>query len=135
MKFRLIKGKHVQNDPSGKSMVYSPGDVFESKVNLIDRYGAGNQKFERLSEDAQTHGGRPEKNLLQNPATVQEAAEKGFKDGQEVSPEITTQNTEDDGLEAMTVTELRRWAEAEEIPLDGKTRKDEIIQAIRMAMV
>jgi hypothetical protein len=38
---------------------------------------------------------------------------------------------ENDGLEEMTVAELREYADENEIDLSGKSRKDEIVQAIR----
>lgn len=39
----------------------------------------------------------------------------------------------DDGLEAMTVPELRKWAAEEEIDLTGLNRKEEILTKIRDA--
>jgi len=52
------------------------------------------------------------------------------------SPPEPSEDDEDDeesDLEGMTVAELREYAEENDIDLDGATRKDDIIAAIRLA--
>ena len=85
--------------------VYDAGSVVDSKSNLLRFNQPGAVKFQAL----------PDSTLL---------------DSTPVS-EPDTEPT--DLLENMTVADLRKLAEEEEINLDGTTRKDQIVAAIRAA--
>lgn len=89
-----------------KNGTYKQGDVFDSDEDLVKRFG--HQKFERVYSEV-TH----------------KPVEKSDK----------ASDKSDDGLESMTLEELRKFAEGEEIDLGKATRKDEIIKAIRAAEI
>lgn len=53
MRFRLLNGQHVQNDPvTGKSRHYPQGSYVDSPIDLAAKFGA--DKFQRLHEPQPT---------------------------------------------------------------------------------
>lgn len=48
-RFRLLFGQHIGEDDKGEQRTYSAGDVIESDVDLVRRFGAG--KFQNLDND------------------------------------------------------------------------------------
>ena len=45
MRFKLLVGQHIQNEPDGTEKKYSAGEVIESNVDLEKRFG---DKFRRV---------------------------------------------------------------------------------------
>jgi len=114
MRFRILVGNHTEGfgptekrysarNPKGELVDDHP-DIIKSEIDLTERFGP--DKFQRLRED--------------EPDQPHYAAELQEEETEEVD-ELTT----------WKVSELREYAEANEIDLEGATRKDEIIAAIR----
>lgn len=106
VKYLLKSGMHVTGRGAGRR-VYNPGDVIETDTDLT-RFNVPNAppKFEVVHGDA-----------------VAAAAKKGFE----------TVGVPADGLDAMTVADLRAMAAEEEIDLGGAATKAAIVAAIRAA--
>lgn len=114
MKFRLLRGTHVQRVPSDNpssdapSKTYEKNDIFESHIDLCERFNGPRHldpKFERLLDDT------------------------------DMSQEQEVQSGMNDGLDGMTVVDLRKLAEDEEIEVHPTAKKSELIEAIRSAAV
>ena len=112
-KFKLLSGRHTENDPTGKidpvtklpvSVTYKAGDVFASKSDLDKRFNQPPMsiKFERIHETPV--------------AAAQQAA---------IS----------DTLDAMTVEELKAYAESEELSLGKAKTREEMVKVLRAALI
>ncbi len=110
--YRLIRGRHVEMQPTENGIGYK-------KVTYMARDREGNQQeglpdvVESDKDLVKIHG--PHK-FIKVEGTPSQPAE------------------ESDGLEKMTVAQLKEVAEESEIELDDTMKKAEIIQAIRSAM-
>lgn len=125
-KFKLIAGRHVTWAPGSKPLTpeevaqgkkreekhYSVGDVIESAIDLVDRYGSS--KFERVrffdserAAHAQTSSG--------GTATVEGSMRQVWKFEE---------------LNSMSVNELKALALEEKIDLKNAKSKEDIIKVI-----
>lgn len=113
-KFRLLQGGHIEAGPkdpkTGKptEVSYRPGDVFDSKLNLDEKFNQADYppKFERIF---------PGSTVSEGP--VHEAARAGFQDStRAIAP-----------LKNMTVHELKKFAEEEEIDLKGVNTQNQAV--------
>jgi len=116
--YRLMMGQHSESvrDEKGelvqprKNKVYNPGDIIKTTSDLLRLNGPGPQgvKFVLVG-------------------SVEE----------QMSPEFHAMNAQapgfDDGMDDMSLDELRKIAREEEIDLSGLSKKEEIIRAIRTA--
>lgn len=96
--------------------VYEQGDIIESEVDLCGMNGKHPMvpKFARADDDVAA--------MVPPPYQTEDTkVQEGFKDHHE------------DTLDSMTVSELQRVAEAQEIDISGKKSKAELIKAIRNA--
>ena len=102
---------------------YKAGDIIETDMDLLKLNGREDKmrKFEKIGDPSEISSLQAEINTLK----AQLAELRG---------EAPADEDPDDGLEAMTVAELRRHAQEEGIDLDTATRKEEIINTIRSAM-
>lgn len=64
-KYRLLAGKHIEEGPpdpktgAPTEVVYRPGNVFESPLNLMEMFNApGSMKFEPVHPTTPVEGGR-----------------------------------------------------------------------------
>jgi hypothetical protein len=115
-KFRLKEGAHVYNGPDGQPRQAIGGDTVETvDDDLAARFGRN--RWELI--DRQT----VREPFAQATPGVAEAALEGFQSNTVV----------DDGLDAMTVPQLRKLAKDEDIDLTEANGKDEIVTMIRMA--
>ncbi len=140
MKFRLLRGCHVDNDPNGqkeadgrfKDAIYYAGDVIDTPIDLCRKFNTAGlpPKFERIDAYA---------TLAQGPITAEELAQRGLAEG--VAPthivpaefkEPAAQSTQA-ALESMTRDELIAYAQGEEIDLGNVKNKESIIKAILAA--
>lgn len=159
-RFRLLMGRHIEakrdakgnimhgkptgQNPKGAKLTvsYNRGDVFDSPNDLDLMFNQpGSAKFERVVDAHQEVWDRNKETLAQftkrmegkesqQPATgtepettpVGEAAKAGFN----------TAFTDLYG--SMTVAELKKHAEEEEIDLRGATKREEILKAIQAAL-
>lgn len=108
--YRVLRGRHNE----GNVTYYKggpDGDVFESNKDILALNGSvPTKKFELVT------------------STVQKVSTKDTEAG-----ETAPQTVPDDGLEHMTIEELRRHASAEGISLHGATKKEDILATIRAA--
>lgn len=111
--YRLMAGSHIQKEQVGKnaegnpiyeSKTYREGQKVRSSKNLVELFGA--PKFQLLSE-------------YEAAAPEEESPKK-------------VEGEEDDGLERMTVAQLKDYAAQHEIDLEDATHKADIIAAIRL---
>lgn len=112
-KYRVLRGRHAHGkDKNGSQIVYGPGDIVETDVDLTKLNAVGpklSRKFEKVAD-----GVSPTKKAEGSP-TVRAGAP-------------------DDNLDSMTVSELRQFAEEEEIDLSSvpqNARKEVLVQRIR----
>lgn len=141
-RMRLKDGQHIENDQKGQQVTYSRGDVFLSTRPLYKRWP---EKFELVPDYTPLSGGGA---VIHN-----DDYDPDFDDPQEFtstvptapmpnpqSPRPTSQPPhhsrrhelmDDKMLDSMTVNELKALAEEEEIPLEGATKKPEIVEAIK----
>jgi hypothetical protein len=126
-RFRLKRSQHCDNDPhTGKNTVYVKGDVFDSDKDLLkeNRATPDKDRFELVSSDTPMHyAGCPltrkeqkeGKTLTTTPSTV-------------VNPSAA-----EDTFSSMTLDELKKFAQAEDINLGKAKSKDEVLAVIRAA--
>ena len=123
-KYRLLRGHHIQGD-----VTYNPGQIIETDKDLLKFNSTNSIRFERILEDSK-------------PETIEELEAKlaKLKGSQPVVANPTTSSQtstptvkepEDDGLDAMTVAQLRTFANEAGIDLLGVNKKEEIISVIR----
>lgn len=119
-RFELLRGIHAQgatvNRKTGKKTkdtVYRKGDVFESNLRLDKLFGEAKFKLLGQADEVKV----PEDQVQQD--------EDDFEGGEEEIVE------EDDGLELMSVAELRAYAKDQGIDLGRANRKSDIIDVIR----
>ena len=151
-KFKLLAGKH--EDERGNK--YVVGDVVESKVDLVNYFGA--EKFVQVDDRVISKFQRPqtkEEELLQkqiddlqaklhlsrqqdgNQTTVPAQPQTSTNGENSPPPKgIKPKNPNDVTLnfEAMNPKELNAFAEEREIDLKGETRKNEIIKILKAAV-
>jgi|TARA_R110000824_G_scaffold89320_4_gene219052 hypothetical protein len=103
--FRLLRGGHIENSPSGVGRTYKKGDIFESISDLLRfNQGPNSRKFEEIGSVA--------------PALPTS------------SPEAPSNV---DTVTSYTVDELKIIADDEEIDISDCTSKEEIEERIKEA--
>lgn len=151
MKFRVLQGLHIDTDPKnpGQDKIYAPGSIVSTPQDLVKRYNApGSVKFERVDEyavDANYNPlhRRPDETPEEYRTRMSELANAALE---AATAEITTSSQEEGEneslsaspeqvLETMTVDELTKHAQEEEIDLQGATKKKDIIRIIKNAAV
>lgn len=127
---------------------FYPGDVIETEADLSKFNASGSIKFQRMDDSGP--GDDLENETAENlyaiakaeglnlpPAMGQTdlviAVRAGLAFKQATSQDIAFTPEGDDGLEKMTVKQLREHARNEEVDLDDTMNKTEIINAIREA--
>jgi len=113
--YRVLAGKHHVGSGADRK-VFKAGDIVVTNNDLLQFNQPGAAKFELVDSVGRPKSQKPIEKRVQPKA---------------VTPDIPL----GDGLEDMTVNELRAMAEEEEIDLGSASRKDEIIKAIRNSMV
>lgn len=141
-RFQLMHGAHqeqVGTDATGNPIIkrFSQGQEFTSDKPLDEMLGR--DKFRRIfdiSEDEEESSLRQRLAQLeakrQQRDAVQSAAEAGFNDTgyPKVANVAVAEPPRDESLEKMSVSELRKFAEGEEIDLGSAKTKTEIITVI-----
>lgn len=112
MKFKVIDGKHQEFttvDGRVKTTIYKKGEVIETDVDLAAKFNRGSYsiKFELVSDDTPTQ---------------QEILAEG-------------DSFSEDSFSDMTVVELKESAAAGGIDLEGATKKEDILKALRLHLV
>lgn len=105
----------------------SPNAVFESRVDLVGRFGA--EKFREITADMTSARGLSSKDLY-DMARQAEAREKAEAETRQAGFGPVPSEPE---LRAMTVEQLKQHAEAEEIELGNARTKDQIVGTILQA--
>jgi hypothetical protein len=118
--FRLLVGTHCEGekDEDNRLIMYKQGDIVETKSDLCAKFNSvGSVKFERIeTENAQLPLSKP----------VTQAPGGSVKTATPAANPIDT-------FEAMSVEELKKHAEQEEINLGKAATKPEIIKVLRSA--
>jgi hypothetical protein len=140
MKFRVLRGNHSEGTyPSGhpwagKSIVYEIGEIVDSASNLAKFNAAGplGPKFQRVYDPNMPATDKVAQGLAV--AKQQEAAaiydDGNGPHGPNVQPQLPS-----DGLEELTIAELKKLAKEEGVNLPANVSKEEAIQAIRKSSV
>lgn len=122
--FRVVNGSHSngERDPAtGKLITYKKGEVFESKHDLVKTHNSNvSVKFERMPEGA-----------LPSRSPVAQAAIAGASQALTPPGKSAFGSAE---LEVLTIEELKKLAEQEEIDLGKLTSKKDIIARIQSAV-
>lgn len=103
----MFKVKVLGGNYEGVEGSYELGDIFATEKDLAKRWP---EKFMACDPDAKVSPSR------------------------KAVPKVEATPTPADDFDKMTVNELRKFAEAEEIDLDNLTKKDDIIAHIREAL-
>lgn len=132
MKFRILRGNHSegkypQGHPyQGKSIVYDIGEIVDSKTNLarFNSNGPLGPKFQRVYDATPaTDKARQAKEIADR-----REAEAVYDDGN--GPHGPVQLPAD-GLESMTLAELKKLAKEEGVTLPQNTTTEDAVKAIR----
>ncbi len=127
--YELLHGHHIMDGPDGKETKYLRGSFITTKTDLERLNVPGyDPKFRRVHEDK-----RPVDSAAQQPGETAKAYAERLR-ALAVAAEAAA-DREGDTLDAMTVEELRAFAESEEIPLgeDVVVDKAKLTAAIRSA--
>lgn len=123
-RFRLKRAQHCDTDPhTGKNTVYVKGDVFDSDKDLLreNRSNPDKDRFELVSSDTPMHyNGCP-------------LTRKEQKEGKTTTPTVVNPTAAEDTFSSMTLDELKKFAQAEDINLGKAKSKDEVLAVIRAA--
>ena len=136
-RFKILHGKHTQKEQVGTnpdgSPVFRPvtygrntpkGDVVDSPSDLVAKFNSpGSTKFELIPEPAR-HYAPPVAAVAPTPVTLAQATAAAYTPP---SKPLT------DALDQMSVGDLKKFADSEEIDLKGARTKEEMIRAIRAA--
>lgn len=152
-KYKLVAGRHTQNEikdgkvvmidhPEGKTdrdgkvlivpkeVRYNPGDEFEALVDLVKTQNRrGSIKFEYAGRNV-----NPDDPFLRREgesARAFAARMAALADDEETAPALPAA----DELDSMTVEQLRKMAKEDRVDLGTAKSKDEIIKAIRAALI
>ena len=112
MKFKILRGTHSNGErhpQTNKLITYRAGDIFESITDLVKLHGR--EKFERAADNAVLSRTPLKVNATETPH--QEASAYTAKE-----------------LEGMSVDELKRLANEEEIDIGNLNKKNDIIARI-----
>lgn len=114
-RWQVVAGSHIENDLEGNEAVYSQGTKFWSKNDLSKFNGPGAVKFELI-----------EKKVVDDPRREVSLAPAA----PESLPSSPAQVSGMETFNSMTVQELKKWAESEEVELGAAKSKEQILQAI-----
>jgi hypothetical protein len=135
MKFRILRGNHCEGKyPSGhpwqgRSIVYDIGEVVDSKTNLARFNSSGplGPKFQRVYDNAPA----TDKVKLSLEIARRREAEAVYDDGNGPHGPTGSARPPSDGLDEMTLVELKKVAKEEEVTLPQNATKEEAVKAIR----
>lgn len=125
MRFQLLAGLHTEPDPSNPpygELTYKAGDVFESNTDLCQRFNRdGSTKFQRLSDaPSKPQAAVPVPSSNSKPIPV---------------PEPTPPSKLKVNLDVMTLEQLQKFAEDEEIDIKGAKKREEVLRAVKSAVL
>ena len=139
MKFRVLRGNHAEGKYpdghpwAGRSIIYENGEVVDSKTNLarFNNPGPLGPKFQRLYDKT------PATDKLKQSMEIAKRMEAAavYDDGNGPNGPMQQPEVVSDGLEEMTVPELKKLAKEEGINLPTNANQTEIINLIRGAAV
>ena len=146
MKFRVLRGNHSEGTyPSGhpwagKSIVYEIGEIVDSASNLAKFNAAGplGPKFQRIYDPNALATNKAAQGLA---VAKQQEEAAVYDDGNGPHGPVEQQDhavqpqLPPDGLEDLTIAELKKLAKEEGITLSANITKEEAIQTIRKSSV
>src|SRR4051812_46875551 len=126
-RYRTRSG-HAGLDLDGNKRVWGPGEIVETNQDLTRHNQSGmTPKFELLEE-------RPQAGLKELPPQVRDSS--GGKDSTVMTASPSQQATAKpkvDNLDLLSVVELKKLADEEEIDLKGASKKEDMVRIIRQA--
>ncbi len=137
-KYKLFFGGHVEGRGPTRKM-YKPGDVIESSFDLTtlnSKNPSAQKKFGRMYDDGSTDFTGPAI-VRKSPMDRQDGESDAdysarlFKLASELTAKAEAAKVDNEKLDRMTVAELKKYADDNEIDLDGAIKKDEILEIIR----
>lgn len=72
-RFRVLVGQHSEKDAQGVPHLYNPGDIVDSKSNLLKFNSPGSVKFELVDDPESARGARGETERPVGPGAVSQA--------------------------------------------------------------
>jgi len=140
MKFRVLRGNHAEGTYpkghawAGRSIVYSIGEIVDSKSNLarLNSPGPLGPKFQRLYGDATPI---TDKLLQASQIAKQQEDEAVYDDGNGPHGPIQSEQPDSDNLNSLTLPELRKLAKEEDILLPANISKEEAVKVLRKVAV
>ena len=146
---RVLGGQHIQRDADGVERKYFPGEVFRNREKLYERYP---EKFEgvmpgvpsnyvqptmqRPDETSEQFAKRMEALVADANKAMLESIQKEIERNKVEQPSVPAVQAvaTDATFDLMTVDELRKFAESEEINLHGAKTKDAMLKVIKGSM-
>jgi hypothetical protein len=135
MKFRILRGNHSEGKYpaghpwAGKSIVYEIGEIVDSASNLakFNANGPLGPKFQRI------YDATPATDKVRQGLEIanRQEAEAAYDDGNGPHGPHGVPPLPDDGLEAMSLTELRKLAKEEGVTVPSNATSADIVKAIR----
>ena len=131
MRYRLLRGKHSHGKhPDGSNITYVKGDIFDSSVNLHKLIDHDRTKFQLVDEHVILTKVKSKSVLKKEQDKEVELPQGSAEDDKVIDP-----TTADDGLDDLSIKELRAMATEDEIDLGEAKSKSDIINVIRSAFV
>jgi hypothetical protein len=139
LKFRVLRGNHAEGKYpeghpwAGRQVVYEIGEIVESKTDLarkLNCFGPLGPKFQRIYDASPaTDKAKQALDLIKR-----QEREVPYDDGNGMfgAPVLPVP---DDGLEKMSLSELRKLAKEEGINLPTNATVEDAVKAIRSAAV
>ena len=137
MKFRVLRGNHAEGKYpeghpwAGRSVTYEIGEIVDSKSNLArhNKLGPLGPKLQRIYDSTPATDKVKQGLEIFRKREARDLADDGN------GPHGAQPQMPPDGLDEMTLTELRKLAKEESIGLTAGTTQAEIISLIRGAPV
>lgn len=132
MKFRILRGNHAEgvypdgHPWAGRSIVYEIGEIVDSKTNLsrFNASGPLGPRFQRIYDST------PATDKIQQGIEVARRLEDAAVDDDGNGPH-GARPLPSDGLEELSLSDLRKLAKEEGVTVASNATKEEIIRMIR----
>lgn len=138
-RFRVLRGNHSEGKYpkghpwEGRSIVYEIGEIVDSKTNLarFNSQGPLGPKFQRI------YGSTPATDKVKQALEIarRQEAEATYDDGNGPHGPAGQPQMPADGLDSMSLAELKKVAKEEGIPLPANATQEDVVKAIRDAAV
>jgi hypothetical protein len=137
MKFRVLRGNHAEGSYpaghpwAGRSIIYDIGEIVDSNTNLarFNSNGPLGPKFQRIYDATPATD-----KVKQGAAVAKRISDEALADDGN-GPHGAAPQLPPDGLDGMTLAELKKLAKEEGISLSSGVTQEEAVQIIRGSAV